>query len=136
MTKSALLFIMFTMVQKDIYLEKNLNTYSKTPRQKVGKYRIVPPPPLYQNNTVYKLTENIDIFLFNNKRIRRFFYFVLCVFLYIYLFKNKSTFLFFNFLKRFNPLSFYGAIGAASFEYIGAYKYRKKPAGINARRKK
>ena len=73
------------------------------------------PPPVCQNDTVYKLSQNLlyhYFFLFCNKRIRQLCYFVLRVSLYIYRleikFESKSRFLFYNLVRRFRNLGFYG----------------------------
>ena len=72
-------------------------------------------PPVCQNDTVYKLSQNLlyhYFFLFCNKRIRQLCYFVLRVSLYIYRFEikfeSKSRFLFYNLAGRFSSLGFYG----------------------------
>ena len=72
-------------------------------------------PPMCQNDTVYKLNQNLlynYFFLFCNKRIRRLASFVLCAFLYIYRleikFESKSRFLFYNLAGRLRNLGFYG----------------------------
>ena len=71
--------------------------------------------PVCQNDTVYKLNQNLLYnysFLFCNKRIRQATSFVLCAFLYTYRFeikfKSKSIFLFYNLTGRFSCLGFYG----------------------------
>ena len=82
---------------------------------KIKHCAILPPPPVCQNDTVYKLSQNLlyhSFFLFCNKHIRQLCYFVLCVFLYIYRleikFESKSRFLFYNLVRRFRNLGFYG----------------------------
>lgn len=66
------------------------------------------PPPTCQNDTINKLSQNLlYFFLFNTVRTSQLFYFVLCVFLYIYRLESKSIFLFYNSARRVS-FGFYG----------------------------